>query len=41
MDFALSADQAALVAAVDTLLARHAGPARARTLLPAGRYDAA
>lgn len=41
MDFALSADQAALVAAVDTLLARHAGPARARALLPAGRYDAA
>ena len=30
MDFALTDDQAALVAAVDTLLARHAGPGPTR-----------
>jgi alkylation response protein AidB-like acyl-CoA dehydrogenase len=40
VDFALTDDQAALVASVDTLLERHAGPARARELLRDGRYDA-
>jgi alkylation response protein AidB-like acyl-CoA dehydrogenase len=41
VDFALTDDQAAMVASVDTLLERHAGPGRARELLREGRYDAA
>lgn len=41
MDFELSEDQRAVVEAVDALLARHAGPARANELAGKGAYDAA
>ncbi|UGS34828.1 acyl-CoA dehydrogenase family protein [Capillimicrobium parvum] len=40
MDFALTDEQAGLVAAVETLLERHAGPARARAVLADGGFDA-
>jgi alkylation response protein AidB-like acyl-CoA dehydrogenase len=41
VDFELSEDQRAVVEAVDALLARHAGPARAIELAGKGAYDAA
>jgi alkylation response protein AidB-like acyl-CoA dehydrogenase len=41
VDFELSDDQRAVVEAVDALLARHAGPARAIELAGKGAYDAA
>ena len=41
MDFELSDDQRAVVEAVDALLARHAGPARAIELAGKGAYDGA
>ncbi len=41
MDFELSEEQRAVVEAVDALLARHAGPARAIELAGKGAYDAA
>jgi alkylation response protein AidB-like acyl-CoA dehydrogenase len=41
VDFDLSEDQRAVVEAVDALLARHAGPARARELAAKGGYDEA
>jgi alkylation response protein AidB-like acyl-CoA dehydrogenase len=41
MDFELSEDQRAVVEAVDALLARHAGPARAIELAGKGAYDSA
>jgi alkylation response protein AidB-like acyl-CoA dehydrogenase len=40
LDFELSDDQRAIVEAVDTLLAQHAGPKRAIELFASGEYDA-
>ena len=39
MDYELNEDQQAILDAVDSLLERHAGPARAIELQPEGRYD--
>jgi alkylation response protein AidB-like acyl-CoA dehydrogenase len=41
MDFELGADQRSIVEAVESLLARHAGPERAIELAAKGEYDAA
>ncbi|HBZ70412.1 MAG TPA: acyl-CoA dehydrogenase [Deltaproteobacteria bacterium] len=40
MDFELAEDQRAIVEAVETLLAQHAGPKRAMELFATGEYDA-
>ena len=39
MDFELNEDQAAIIEAVDQLLAQHAGPARAIALGAKASYD--